>query len=205
MRILSILLVFVGATLFATPSFFLDNVSASDTMVSMGGNGSSWDSISPKNIEIKVGDSVTWHNPMIVPEPHSVAFVRDPDYFPPPAIPFSISNITELKPVLPVPNIEPLVVANESGANAIVVDNARHYTPVTIDSTGSNVTYLEINQNYTMTGTEKFVNSGWMWPEGLAPPGVPQISTFTITFDSPGKYDYLCVIHPWMTGIVTVT
>lgn len=205
MKILVILLVFVGTTIFATSNYFLDNVSASDTLVSMGGNGSSWDSISPKNTEIKVGDSVTWHNPMIVPEPHTAAFLRDPNYFPPPAIPFSISNTSELKPVLPVPNIEPLIVANESGANAVVVDNARHYTPVAIDSTGSNVTYLEINQNYTMTGTEKFVNSGWIWPEGLAPPGVPPISSFTITFEKPGTYDYICVIHPWMTGIVTVT
>ena len=147
MKILGILFIFVGITIFATSNYFLDNVSASDTLVSMGGNGSSWDSISPKNAEIKVGDSVTWHNPMIVPEPHTAAFLRDPNYFPPPAIPFSISNISELKPVLPVPNIEPLIVANESGANAVVIDNARHYTPVAIDSTGSNVTYLEINKN----------------------------------------------------------
>src|SRR5688500_20393493 len=81
---------------------------------------------------------MTWHNPMIVPEPHTAAFLKDPNYFPPPAIPFSISNISELKPVVPVPNNEPLIVANESGASAVVVDNARHYTPVAIDSTGSN-------------------------------------------------------------------
>ena len=101
-------------------------------------------------------------------------FLEISKYFPPPAIPFSISNTFELKPLLSVPNIEPLIVANESGANAVVVDNARHYAPVALDSTDSNVTYLEINQNYTMTGTEKFVNSGWIWPEGLAPPGVPR-------------------------------
>jgi plastocyanin len=205
MKILAILFMLVGTTIFATSNYFLDNVSGSDTLVSLGGNGSSWDSISPKNIEINTGDSVTWHNPMIVPEPHTVAFLRDPNYFPPPAIPFSISNISELKPVLPVPNIEPLIVANENGAGAVVVDNARHYTPVAIDSTGSNVMYLEINHNYTMKGTEKFVNSGWIWPEGLSPPGVPPISSFTITFEKPGAYDYICVIHPWMTGIVTVS
>jgi plastocyanin len=65
--------------------------------------------------------------------------------------------------------------------------------------------YLEINHNYTMKGTEKFVNSGWIWPEGLSPPGAPPISSFTITFEKPGAYDYICVIHPWMTGIVTVS
>jgi hypothetical protein len=133
MKILPILFIFVGTTIFATSNYFLDNVSAFDTLVSMGGNGSTWDSISPKNTEIKVGDSVTWHNPMIVPEPHTVTFLRDPNYFPPPAILFSISNISELKPLLPVPNIEPVIVANERGANAVVLDNTRHYTPIVID------------------------------------------------------------------------
>lgn len=61
MKILAILFIFVGTTIFATSNYFLDNVSASDTLVSLGGNGSSWDSISPKNTEIKVGDSVTWN------------------------------------------------------------------------------------------------------------------------------------------------
>ena len=56
-----------------------------------------------------------------------------------------------------------------------------------------------------MTGTEKFVNSSWIWQEGLTPPGAPPISSFTITFEKLGTYDYICVIHPWMTGIVTVT
>jgi plastocyanin len=195
----------VATTILAASSYILNNANAFDSMVSLGGNGSSWDAITPKNIEIKVGESVTWHNPMIVPEPHTVAFLGDPNYFPPPATPFSISNISELISVLPVPNMEPLIVANESGANAVVIDNARHYTPVAIDSTGNNVTYLEINENYSMTGTEKFVNSGWIWPEGMAPPGLPPINSFTVTFGKPGTYDYLCVIHPWMNGVVTVT
>jgi hypothetical protein len=42
----------------------------------------------------------------------------------------------------------------------IVVGNARAYDPVVIDSTGKNVTYLTLNANYTMDGTEGYVNSG---------------------------------------------
>ena len=63
----------------------------------------------PQNVEIKVGESVTWRNPMTVSEPHTVTFIIDKDYFPPPATPFRISNLTELKSLLPNPNIEPLV------------------------------------------------------------------------------------------------
>ncbi|MBT8251464.1 MAG: amicyanin, partial [Nitrosopumilus sp.] len=29
-------------------------------------------------------------------------------------------------------------------------------------------------------------------------------STFEHTFEKAGKYDYFCMVHPWMTGIVTV-
>ena len=30
-------------------------------------------------------------------------------------------------------------------------------------------------------------------------------TTFEQTFDESGTYDYFCMVHPWMTGIVTVS
>lgn len=56
-----------------------------------------------------------------------------------------------------------------------------------------------------MVGTEKYVNSGWIWPEGLAPPGVPPISSFSVTFEKPGTYNYICSVHPWMAGTIKVS
>ena len=29
--------------------------------------------------------------------------------------------------------------------------------------------------------------------------------SFEFTFDTPGTYDYFCLVHPWMTGIVSVS
>jgi plastocyanin len=29
--------------------------------------------------------------------------------------------------------------------------------------------------------------------------------SFTVTFEKPGIYDYVCTVHPWMTGSVEVT
>ncbi|QUC65027.1 hypothetical protein NsoK4_01770 [Nitrosopumilus sp. K4] len=29
-------------------------------------------------------------------------------------------------------------------------------------------------------------------------------TTYDFTFDKPGKYDYFCMVHPWMTGVVIV-
>ena len=167
----------------------------------------------PKNIEIKAGQSINWYNPTPVGEPHSVTFMQDGRLFPPFAAPFAVPNSTEFKALIPSPNLEPLIVPNPPGTEltttktttkAVIIDNARAYNPTVIDSTGENVTYLSLNANYTMDGTESYVNSGWLWPQGQIPPGAPPITTFTVTFENPGIYDYICTVHPWMTGTVVV-
>ena len=59
--------------------------------------------------------------------------------------------------------------------------NARSYIPTVIDSQG-NVKHLPPpNANYTMIGSEKYVNSGWLIPKGQQfLPG--SSTTFTVTF-----------------------
>jgi hypothetical protein len=51
-----------------------------------------------------------------------------------------------------------------------------------------------------MDGTESYLNSGWLWPEGQSRPGGSPITKFTVTFEKPGTYTYVCNVHPWMTG-----
>ena len=177
---------------------------SNSVMVNVGGNGSSWSSFTPQSVEIKAGDTVTWRNPMAVSEPHTVSFLKDQSFYPPPSVPVPITfNSTDLK-ADPDANIDPLIITDQNGTKSVIVDNARHYNPVSVDSSGHNTTYLPLNANYTLTGTEKFVSSGWMWPEGLAPQGAPPIKSFSVTFENAGKYDYFCVVHPWMTGTVIV-
>lgn len=189
--------------LFAITNFSLAIHASEPIMVSVGGNGSSWSSYSPKSVEIKVGDTVTWHNPMVVSEPHTVSFLKDQSYYPPPAmpIPFGLNSTNFISD--PDANFDPLIITAENGTKSVIVDNAQHYNPISVSSE-HNVTYLPINANYTLTGTEKFVSSGWMWPDGLAPQGAPPIKSFSVTFENVGKYDYMCIIHPWMTGTVVV-
>src|SRR5919109_1041284 len=162
----------------------------------------------PQSIEIKAGQSIIWYNPTPVGEPHSVTFLQDGRLFPPFAAPFVVLNSTEFKALIPSPNVEPLIVPNPPGTEpttkTVIIDNARAYNPTVIDSTGKNVTYLPLNANYTMDGTESYVNSGWIWPQGQVPPGAPPITTFSITFEKPGTYGYVCMVHPWMTGSVIV-
>ena len=70
-------------------------------------------------------------------------------------------------------NLSTYLFPDSSTPNAtkiVFMDNARAINPVTIDSTGENVTYLKSNPNYTMSRPETYVNSGFMFPHQLSPP-----------------------------------
>ena len=44
-----------------------------------------------------------------------------------------------------------------------------------------------------------FLNSGV-----LSDPGIPGPKSFKVRFDTPGAYDYRCLVHPFMRGTITV-
>src|SRR3954467_8612737 len=48
----------------------------------------------PQNISISAGETVTWVNPSLVSEPHTVSFMKDPSYFANFESPFLIANGT---------------------------------------------------------------------------------------------------------------
>lgn len=85
----------------------------------------------------------------------------------------------------------------------LIAINARTYNSVAIDSQGA-VNFMKPNTNYSMAGIEKYVNSGFLLPEGLEQQYPGSGNTFTVTFEKPGTYYYICVLHPWMTGSVRV-
>lgn len=185
---------------------FQGDASAVSSTVGAGGNGTNWDKFTPQNVTINAGESVTWTNPMQVAEPHTVSFIKYDEMFPPLVAPFSIPNSTELTPAMPDSNVEPTIIPDNSNPSnkLVMVDNLRASAPVAVDATLTNVTHLQLNSNYTFSGDESYVNSGWMWPMGQVPPGAPPITSFTVTFEKPGTYQYICIIHPWMSGTVIV-
>ena len=173
---------------------------------------------SPQQMQIKTGQSITWYNPTPVPEPHTVTFVlnnnNDNDnksYAADLIAPFTISssttttNSTQIMPLIPNSNSEPLMTPDN---NAIIAVNKRAYNPVVVieDSTtgGKNVTYMKQNANYSMSGTEDYINSGWLLPKGQENAYPGSGNTFTMIFQKAGTYDYLCIVHPYMTGRVIV-
>jgi plastocyanin len=173
---------------------------------------------SPQQVQIKAGQSITWYNPTPVPEPHTVTFVlnnnNNKSYAADLVAPFTIStsttsnttNSTQIMPLIPNSNSEPLMTPDN---NAIIAVNKRAYNPIVVredsPTTGEkNVTYMKQNANYTMSGTEDYINSGWLLPKGQENLYPGSGNTFTLTFQKAGTYDYVCIVHPYMTGRVIV-
>lgn len=155
----------------------------------------------PKTMEINAGETVTWINHSVVSEPHTVTFIRDPAHAPELFSAFDVADAKFL-PLPPNANSEPMIFPNENGGSILVADNKRVFSPVVIDSEGK-VAYLGADDEYTVAGNEKYMNSGWLFPEADNVPGSGG-SSFTVTFEKRGSYAYLCIIHPWMSGIITV-
>jgi plastocyanin len=169
-----------------------------------GGNGTVVNHVfNPPDIEISAGQSVTWLNPTKVGEPHTVTFVLDNDTMAGVVSPLAVPNTAKFMPQPPGSNNEPVLMPGQEGMNTIIAINARTFNPVVIDSSDS-VNFMNPNANYTMNGSEKFVNSGWFLPEGQEQLFPGSGNTFTVTFEKPRTYSYICILHPWMIGSVLV-
>ena len=156
----------------------------------------------PQQIEVSVGQSVTWDNPSTVAEPHTATFILDNKTATDIVSPFSVPHSAQLTAIPPNSNSEPLRPPNQN--NVVIAVNARSYIPTVIDSQGSVKHFAPPNASYIMTGSEKYVNSGWLVPKGQEQLYPGSSNTFTITFQKAGTYHYICQVHPWMTGSVVV-
>ena len=170
-----------------------------------GGNATApWTIFVPQDIEINAGESVTWYNPTEgAAEPHTVTFILDNNTMAGVVSPLLVANTTKFTSLPPGSNNEALLIPDKGGMNTLIGINARTYNPVAIGSSGS-VKYMSPNANYSMTGTEKYINSGWFLPNGLEKQYPGSGNIFTVKFEKQGTYDYLCILHPWMIGSVIV-
>lgn len=156
----------------------------------------------PETAHIKVGETVVWYNPTKVAEPHTISFIVNEVQWANFETAYVISNSTSVAPLAPG-NSEPITFP-AGNATAMVGANARALMPAIVAEDGS-ASYLAPNANYTMTGSEQYINSGFVWPEGMAPEGFADNTTFAVKFEQAGTYDYICILHPWMTGRVVVS
>jgi plastocyanin len=208
----------IGLTIMNISAVYAQEEEVKEVQAGIGVGNAAIILFSPQQVQIKAGQSVTWYNPTPVPEPHTVTFVlnnnnsdnNNKSYAADLIAPFTIStttNSTQIMPLIPNSNSEPLMTPDN---NAIIATNKRAYNPVVVieDSPttggGKNVTYMKQNANYSMSGTEDYVNSGWLLPKGQENLYPGSGNTFTMTFQKAGTYDYLCIIHPYMAGRVIV-
>lgn len=158
----------------------------------------------PQTVEINVGSKVVWNAlPQGIVEPHTITFVFNNKTMTGPDTPFAVSNSTKFIPLPPGSNSEPNMIPGKNGMNTVIVNNERSYNPAVINSTGG-VKTAPPNASFTIAGNEQYVNSGWLVPKTgeKAYPG--SSNTFIVTFQKDGTYNYLCTLHPWMTGKVIV-
>ena len=136
---------------------------------------------------------------------HTVTFALDSNTSTKPVAPFAINpSSTEFTSIPPSFNSEPVKVPGKNNNAVVAVAlNARAFIPTVINSQGS-VKHFAPNAAYTMDGTEKYVNSGWLLPKGEEQEFPGSGNTFTVTFQKAGTFMYACTLHPWMQGVVVV-
>jgi plastocyanin len=181
------------------------NITATTSIKVRAGGGNATDMLAvfvPQQIQVSTGQSVTWDNPSAVDEPHTVTFVLDNKTATDIISPFAVPNSTQLTAIPPNSNNEPLKVPGQN--NVVLVANARSFIPTVIDSQGSVKQFAPPNAAYTMNGSGKYVNSGWLVPKGQEQAFPGASTSFAVTFQKAGIYSYICQIHPWMRGSVVV-
>ena len=117
----------------------------------------------------------------VVPEPEVVEEVAEPEAAP-------MNAIVVIPPGAAVPGCENI---NEC------------YLPYGVSvSTGATVMWSN-DDSAPHTVSSGTVDAGLtgVFDSGLFMAG----DSFGFTFDTPGTYDYFCMVHPWMTGIVSVS
>lgn len=160
----------------------------------------------PSVVAVKKGQQVLWSNPSTVPDPHTVTFVLDKKSAVSLFIPLLVSNSTQFKTLTPGENSMPILLPQHGKPTTLMTLNSRAIEPVVIDQNGLATNIIQKNStgSYTVLGTEKYINSGWLLPKGQEKSYPGALTSFKVTFTKPGIYHYADIFHPWMKGTILV-
>src|SRR5438105_4119377 len=128
----------------------------------------------PASIRVHAGDTVTWK--INGDELHTVAFSKGALFPPFPAAAQAPGDT-------PGEVIPTLVVPAPGGAPTDLMINPWTGFP----------SRLPGDPVETYSGTGTFINSGLLQKQ--TPPGAPPNQTMSVVFDTPGTYNYLCLVH----------
>ena len=145
----------------------------------------------PGQLTVSQGDTVVWY--VDHPAPHTVTFLAPGQPHPDEVIP-SLPDGTPLSPaamgaMMGEPGMPPTGPPDPSMAPRLVFGPGvlRNAPSLTYDGRG-------------------FYNSGFLGDPVLWTAGVPLSNTWALTFDTPGSFEYICVLHDslGMKGTITV-
>jgi plastocyanin len=161
---------------------------------------------SPAILNVKSGQKIIWSNPATVPEPHTITFVLNNKSAVSLIIPLIISNTTQIKNITSGENSMPFLKQELGKPTTLLAINSKAIEPIVIDQNGlaSKIVQKNSTGSYTVLGTEKYINSGWLLPKGLEKGYPGALTSFEVTFTKPGTYHYADVFHPWMKGTIIV-
>lgn len=131
----------------------------------------------PQRLNIRAGDTVTWKM-NTEGDPHSIIFTDQPPE----------------DDVIPVPREGGRGdLLYSSGGPGPSMLNPKILYPSREDGTRAEV--------WRGSG---YVTSGIMFPKLQQPPEIPLIETFSLRFDRPGVYPYVCGMHDFHKGVIVV-
>lgn len=131
----------------------------------------------PQRLRIRAGDTVTWKM-NTEGDPHSVVFTDQPP----------------LDDVIPVPR---------EGGRGDLVFRGGGPGPSMLNPKVLYPTREEGARPEVWRGSG-YVTSGIMFPELQQPPDIPLIDSYSLRFDRPGEYPYVCGMHDFHKGVIVV-
>ncbi len=91
-------------------------------------------------------------------------------------------------------------MAKGAGSNTSCADKCYVQSDVQI-KVGTTITWKNVDTAAHYATSGKDATSDGIFDSGMVNAG----KTFSYKFDKAGTYDYFCMVHPWMTGKVTVS
>lgn len=104
---------------------------------------------------------------------------------------------TEYAAGAPLPSVEVAIPEGALYPTCEATDDCFDPHTITVKA-GTDVTWTNLdNVLHTVTGSQPN-------PDGMFDRWVQPGEEFTFTFETPGTYEYGCVVHPWASGVVIV-